>query len=87
MAIVMYKIVNKRAPGYVIDLFEKKNSSVCILQESGSRLLLPKYNTEFAKGSSFALVGTKIWNSFLFNIRSATTLSSFKTMINNLAIF
>ena len=82
----MYKIVNKRAPDYLIDLFEKSNS-VYSLRESGSRLILPKYNTEFAKGSSFAFVGAKIWNSIPFNIRSATSLSTFKSMINNLDVF
>ena len=75
IAILMYKIVNNRAPGYLIDLFEKSNS-VYSLRESRSRLILPKYNTEFANGSSFAIVGAKIWNSIPFNIRSATSLRS-----------
>ena len=51
------------------------------------RLLFPKYNTEFTKGSSFAFAETKIWNSIPFNIRSPTTLSALKTKINNLAVF
>ena len=43
IAIVRYKIVNKRAPGYLIEFFEKKiGISVYTLRESGSRLLLPK---------------------------------------------
>jgi len=33
IAILMYKIVNKRAPDYLIDLFEKSNS-VYSLRES-----------------------------------------------------
>ena len=65
------------------------NLSLCVysLRENGSRLILPKYNTEFAKGSSFAFVGAKIWNSIPFNTRSATSLSAFKSMINNLDVF
>ena len=86
IAIIMYKIVNKRALGYLIDLFEKGNS-VYSFRESGSRLLLPKYNIEFGKGSSFASVEAKVWNSIPFNIRSATSLSAFKSVINSLAIF
>jgi len=74
VAILMYKIVNKRAPSYLIDLFEKRNS-VYSLRESGSRLILPKYNTAFAKGNSFDFVGGKMWNSIPFKIRSATSLS------------
>jgi len=66
IAILLYKIVNNRSPGYLIDLFVKGNS-VYSLRESGSRLILPKYNTEFAKGSSFAFVGAKRWNSIPFN--------------------
>ena len=39
--IVMYKVINNKAPGYLINLFEKSNS-VYALRESESRLLLPK---------------------------------------------
>ena len=62
----MYKIVNKRAPDYLIDLFEKSNS-VYSLRESGSRLTLPKYNTEFAKGSSFGGIMLSLFFFLLFS--------------------
>ena len=47
----MYKVINDEAPGYAINIFEKSNSGYA-LRESGSRHLLQKYNTEFAKSSS-----------------------------------
>ena len=68
LAIVMYNLVLKnKAPGYLINLFEKSNYSAYVLQESECRLLLPKYNTEFAKSSSFSFVGTKIWNTLPYH--------------------
>ena len=86
LAILMYKIMNNKAPGYLIDLFQKSSSRNCSLRESENRLLLPKYNTEFAKSSSFSFVGAKVWNSIPYNIRSATSLSAFKRHINSLAV-
>ena len=85
LAIVMYKVINSKAPDYLINLFEKSNSGYA-LRESESRLLLPKYNTEFAKSSSFSFIGAKIWNNIPFHIRTAPTLSAFKKQINSLAV-
>ena len=67
LAVVMYKVVNNKAPGYLINLFEKSNSGYAP-RESESRLLLPKYNTEFAKSSSFSFIGAKIWNTIPYHI-------------------
>ena len=39
LAIIMYKVVNNKAPGYLIKRFEKSNSGYA-LRESDSRLLL-----------------------------------------------
>ena len=84
LAIVMYKIMTGDAPSYLIDLFKKTNNSS--LREGESRLLLPKYNTEFAKSSSFVFVGAKVWNSVPYRIRSVPTLTAFKTQVNSLAV-
>ena len=86
LAILMYKIMNNKAPGNLIDLFQKSSSRNYSLRESENRLLLPKYNTEFAKSSRFSFVGAKVWNSIPYNIRSATSLSAFKRHINTLAV-
>jgi len=42
LAIVMYKVINNKAPGYLINLLVKSNSSY-VLREGEIRLLLPKY--------------------------------------------
>ena len=77
IAILMYKVVNKKAPGYLIDLFENSNNEY-ELREKESRLILPRFNTEFSKRNSFSFTGAKIWNSIPYSIRSAPTLSAFK---------
>ena len=81
----MYKVINDEAPGYPINIFEKSNSGYA-LRESGSRHLLQKYNTEFAKSSSVSFIGVKIWNTISYHIRTAPTLSAFKKQINSLAV-
>ena len=85
LAIVLYKVVNNKAPGYLVNLFEKSNSGYA-LRESESRLLLPKYNTELAKSSSFSFIGAKIWNTIPHHIGTAPTLSAFEKQINSLAV-
>ena len=84
-AIRMYKIVNKKAPGYLIDLFENSNNEY-ELREKESRLILPSFNTEFSKRKTFSFTGAKIWNSIPYNIRSAPTLSAFKKKIKDLDV-
>ena len=84
-AILMYKVVNKKAPGYLIDLFENSNNE-CELREKESRLILPRFNTEFSKRNSFSFTRAKIWNSIPYNIRSALTLSDFKKKIKDLTV-
>ena len=83
-AIVMHKVINNKAPDHLNNLFEKRNSGYT-LRESESRLL-PKYNTEFAKSSSFSFIVTKIWNTIPYHIRTAPTLSAFKKQLNSLAV-
>ena len=85
-AIVMCKVINNKAPGYLINLKKKKSNSGYALRKSENRLLLLKYNTEFTKSSSFSFIGAKIWNTIPYHIRTAPTLSAFKKQINILAV-
>ena len=73
----MYKIVSKEAPSYLNNLFKYCNDKY-EMREKGSRLILPKFNTEFSKNKSFSFIGAKISNSIPYSIRSAPTLSAFK---------
>ena len=74
--------MNKRAPGYLIDLFAKK-VIVFIpfvrveIDYSFLNIILNLENVVI-----FTFSGAKMWTSILFNIRSATTLSAFKAEID-----
>ena len=70
---------------YLSELFSSSDNRYT-MREKGSRLLLPKFNSEFSKRNSFSFAGAKIWNSVPYNIRSAPTLSVFKKHIKNLAV-
>ena len=58
LAIVMYKVVNNKAPGYLINLFEKSNSGYA-LRESESRLSPPNITLNLLKAAVFLLLGQR----------------------------
>ena len=80
--------MNKKAPGYLIDVFEKKKAIVFIpfvraeVDYSFLNIILSLENVVI-----FTFGGAKMCNSIPFNIKSATMLSAFKTHIDNLAVF
>ena len=82
-AIVIYKVINNKAPGYFINILKKSNSGYK-LRESESRLFLPKYNTELAKSSIFSYIGEKLLNTIILELLPLSLL--FKKQINSLAI-
>ena len=79
LAIVMFKVVNNKAPDYVInlfDMFEKSNRVVMCYERVKLDFSSPNSNTEFAKSSSFSFIGAKIWNTIPYHIRTAPTLAA-----------
>ena len=77
----MYKIANKIAPKYLIDLFQIRNtyanSTTSNLRSVSNRhFFIPKPNINLFK-NSISYSGTIIWNSIPLEIKNADSINSF----------
>ena len=77
----MYKIANKIAPKYLIDLFQIRttyaNSTTFNLRSVSNRnFIIPKPNINLFK-NSISYSGTIIWNSIPLEIKNAESINSF----------
>ena len=73
-AVMMYKIVKKKLPGYLTNLFDGS----CIRRtENSHRFILPKPRIDLFK-TSMSFSGASLWNSLPVKVTSAASLSSFK---------
>ena len=74
----MYKVLNNLAPDY-LNIFKLVESVHSYRTRSTSRndLYIPKHSTQIFK-KSFVFNGVKIWNSLLKDLRTSTSLNSFK---------
>ena len=79
--------MNKRAPGYLIDVFEQKTIVFIPFVRAEVDYSFLNIILNLENVVIFTFGGAEMWNSFSFNMRSATTLSTFKTQIDNLAVF
>ena len=80
-AILMYKVNNNSAPQYLQKLFTP-NVSRYDLRNSLNKLSVPKHRTDYLK-CSFSYSGASLWNSLPKQLRSASSLKSFKVALNN----
>jgi hypothetical protein len=83
--LLMFKIINKQAPQYLIDLFENRQPSYA-LRNIQNKLALPKPRTEYLK-RSFMYHGAKLWNDLPEELRALETLGSFKAAIKTHQFF
>ena len=83
VALLTYKCVNNLAPSYLKELIAIRKPTVKNVRLDTDYFLLecppcPSFvNTEKA----FSLCSPKIWNSLPFEIRSACSVSQFKTLL------
>ena len=75
-AILMYKAYNGCAPQYLQQLFPPRYSEHD-LRNSLNKVFVPKPRTDYLK-RSFSYSGTCLWNSLPEQLRSASSLKSFK---------
>ena len=78
---VMYKVANRIAPEYLIDLFQMRNVNIndtlSNLRSAANRnFLIPKAKIGLFK-SSLSYSGAIVWNSIPIEIKHATSIRSF----------
>ena len=66
------------APPYISDLIHFQSSEFYNLRSIGNNdMMIPRHNTELFK-RSFQYSGPQLWNNLPHNLRTATSLPSFK---------
>ena len=82
-AIMMFKTLNNLAPNYLTAKFiDRSKVNKYNLRNTEHKLALPLPGTNYAK-KSFSYSGGYLWNSLPNEVRSATTITSFKTLYLN----
>ena len=75
---IIYKSNNNLAPSYISDILTfSSNENHNLRSASRNDIVTPKYRTNYGI-KTFCYNGSKIWNSIPYDIRSATSLTSFK---------
>ena len=84
-AVLMYKCINNLAPFYLTKDFSKVSDTHhhCTRQATDEILSIPHIKSECFKHSPL-VTGATVWNSLNNEIRSASSVKSFKTMLKNI---
>ena len=82
--LITFKILNFLAPSYLSSLISLRLPSIYNLGNSSDKLLLsyPRFKSKATLGDrSFTCAAPILWNALPFDIRSATTVSTFKAKL------
>ena len=75
MAIEAYKILNKKSPMYLNDLF--------VFRKTMNTVEVPQVRTTYHGLHSFRCAGATLWNELPNELRKVSSLSQFKSLINS----
>ena len=79
---LMYKCLKGEAPHYLSELIQEKTQGRLGLRSTSSGLLvIPRINAKTFTSRSFSVYAPTLWNALPSNIRSCTTLISFKSAL------
>lgn len=82
-ALIMFKTLNDLAPDYISSKFiDRSKVNKYNLRNTEHKLALPLPRTNYAK-KSFSYSGGFLWNSLPNEVRTATTIKSFKSLYLN----
>jgi hypothetical protein len=83
-AVVVFKILNGMAPTYLSDLFTNTHTihSRSLRSSSHNNIYPPRPRLELFK-NSFAYTGSILWNALPQQVKSANTLSQFKSLYSS----
>ena len=78
---MVYKSINNIAPPYMNDMFTRNSQDATRqLRNTNTDLKLPKKRTCNGQ-KSFSFRGAKLWNSLDTEVKRATSLNRFKSLI------
>jgi hypothetical protein len=82
MAIEVYKILNKKSPMYLNDLFVYKESRYSFNRKTNT-VEVPQVRITYRGLHPFRFAGATLWNELLIELRNVSSLSQFKSLINS----
>jgi hypothetical protein len=83
IAVLTYRCLNCNAPKYLQDLLVlyRPDANVCLRSSSRSVLWVPRTHTKTYGDRAFSVAAPRIWNSIPVNIRSSSSITTFKTLL------
>ncbi len=78
--LIVFKAMNGLAPSYVADMLSEYTPDRPLRSSNKGLLTIPRINTKSAHGA-FSHYGPTLWNSLPHELRSTTTVSSFKSRL------
>ncbi len=78
--LIVFKAMNGLAPSYVADMLSEYTPDRPLRSSNKGVLTIPRINTKSAHGA-FGHYGPTLWNSLPHELRSTTTVSSFKSRL------
>ncbi len=83
LLVFVFKSLNGLAPTY-LDALVKRHTSARSLRSSDQQLLtIPRARLKLKGDRAFSVAGPKLWNLLPVSIRSAQTISSFKSLLKS----
>lgn len=81
ISVMTFKCVHGLSPGYLSSLLQLNDSSRTLRSRNSILLHVPFTRSHFLYSTSFSHVAPRLWNNLPFNIRSAPSLSVFKSLL------
>ena len=81
LCIGIYEILNKLNPGYMNDIFKRRNTGRLTREKYKLNLEIAEPNQDTFGTRSLRSYGSKIWNALPYHIKTSDNLNSFKAII------
>ena len=79
--LIAFKAMNGKAPAFISDLVTLHNPSRALRSSADVRLYVGKWSTKYYGERSFSVAAAKLWNGLPAGIRTASSISSFKSKL------
>ncbi len=77
----VYKALNNLAPPYLSELIVVHNPARSLRSQTKHLLLVPRARLKCRGDRAFAVAGPKLWNNLPLSIRTASSVSEFKSLL------
>ncbi len=79
--LIVFKPLNGQAPAYISDLISFKSTSKPLRSANKALLYVPRSRLKFKGDRAFAVAAPRLWNQLPPDIKSAPSISVFKSRL------